>query len=138
MQAHAAIGRGLETPTLNEAAYCPDGSAGFNTDLNAARSTSAEIGLRGRNAAGLWNATLFDIRTRDEIVSAGTANGLATFTNGGTTRRQGLELSAEYGLGNVTLSSAYTHLRARYGSGTASIPAGNRLPGIPEQQLFAK
>jgi iron complex outermembrane receptor protein len=138
LQAHAAIGRGLETPTLNEAAYRLGGAAGFNTDLNAARSTSAEIGLRGRNTAGLWNATLFDIRTRDEIVSAGTEEGRASFTNGGTTRRQGLELSAEYGLGNVTLSSAYTYLRARYGSGTASIPAGNRLPGIPEQQLFAQ
>lgn len=138
LQSYAAIGRGLETPTLNEAAYRPDGTAGFNTDLNASRSTSAEVGLRGRNAAGLWNATLFDIRAKDEIVSAGTSNGRATFTNGGTTRRQGLELSAEYGLGNVTLSSAYTYLRARYGSGTASIPAGNRLPGLPEQQLFAQ
>ncbi|WP_291009654.1 TonB-dependent receptor [Hydrogenophaga sp.] len=138
LQAHAAIGRGLETPTLNEAAYRIDGTAGFNTDLNASRSTSAEIGLRGRNAAGLWNATVFDIRTRDEIVSAGSVNGRATFTNAGTTRRQGLELSAEYGLGNVTLSSAYTYLRARFGSGTTSIPAGNRLPGLPEQQLFAQ
>jgi iron complex outermembrane receptor protein len=138
LQAHAAIGRGLETPTLNEAAYRPDGSSGFNADLNASRSTSAEIGLRGRNAAGLWSAVLFDIRTRDEIVSAGTANGRATFTNGGTTRRQGLELSSEYGLGNFTLTSAYTYLRARYGSGTATIPAGNRLPGIPEQQFFAQ
>ena len=138
LQSYAAIGRGLETPTLNEAAYRPDGSAGFNTDLNASRSTSAEVGLRGRNAAGLWNATLFDIRTKDEIVSAGTSNGRATFTNGGTTRRQGLELSAEYGLGNVTFSSAYTYLRARYGSGTVSIPAGNSLPGLPEQQLFAQ
>ena len=138
LQAHAAIGRGLETPTLNEAAYRPDGSAGFNTALNASRSTSAEVGLRGRSAAGLWNATVFDIRTRDEIVSSGTANGRATFTNGGTTRRQGLELSTEHGLGSVTLSGAYTYLRARYGSVTANIPAGNRLPGIPEQQLFAQ
>jgi iron complex outermembrane receptor protein len=138
LQAHAAIGLGLETPTLNEAAYRMGGGAGFNTDLNAARSTSAEVGLRGRNAAGLWNATLFDIRTRDEIVSAGTEEGRAIFTNGGTTRRQGLELSAEYGLGNFTLTSAFTYLRARYGSGTASIPAGNRLPGVPEQQLFAQ
>ena len=138
LQAHAAIGRGLETPTLNEAAYRIDGGAGFNTELNASRSTSAEIGLRGRHANGLWSATLFDIRTRDEIVSAGSVDGRAVFTNGGTTRRQGLELSAEYGLGNVTLAGAYTYLRARYGSGTANIPAGNRLPGLPEHQLFAQ
>ncbi|MES2842203.1 MAG: TonB-dependent receptor [Pseudomonadota bacterium] len=138
LQAFASVGRGLETPTLNEAAYRSDGGAGLNTALNASRSTSAEIGLRGRNAAGLWNATLFDIRTRDEIVSAGTIDGRATFANGGSTKRQGLELSAEYGMGSVTLSSAYTFLRARYGSGTASIPAGNRMPGLPEHQLFAQ
>lgn len=138
LQAFASVGRGLETPTLNEAAYRSDGGAGLNTALNASRSTSAEVGLRGRNAAGLWNATLFDIRTRDEIVSAGTIDGRATFANGGSTKRQGLELSAEYGMGSVTLSSAYTYLRARYGSGTASIPAGNRMPGLPEHQLFAQ
>ena len=137
-QAFASIGRGLETPTLNESAYSVGGAAGFNTDLNASRSTQAEIGLRGRNAAGLWNATLFDIRTRDEIVSAGTVDGRASFTNGGSTKRQGVELSAEYGMGNVTLSGAYTYLRARYGSGTASIPAGNRLPGLPEHQFFSQ
>lgn len=138
LQAFASVGRGMETPTLNEAAYRSDGGAGLNTALNASRSTSAEIGLRGRNAAGLWNATLFDIRTRDEIVSAGTIDGRATFANGGSTKRQGVELSAEYGMGSVTLSSAYTFLRARYGSGTASIPAGNRMPGLPEHQLFAQ
>ncbi|MDZ4102735.1 MAG: TonB-dependent receptor [Hydrogenophaga sp.] len=138
LQAFASTGRGLETPTLNEAAYRSDGGAGLNTDLNASRSTSTEIGLRGRNAAGLWNATLFDIRTRDEIVSAGTIDGRATFTNGGSTKRQGLELSAEYGMGNVTLTGAYTYLRARYGSGTASIPAGNRMPGLPEHQFFSQ
>lgn len=137
-QAFASIGRGLETPTLNESAYSVGGAAGFNTDLNASRSTQTEIGLRGRNAAGLWNATLFDIRTRDEIVSAGTVDGRASFTNGGSTKRQGVELSAEYGMGNVTLSGAYTYLRARYGSGTASIPAGNRLPGLPEHQFFSQ
>lgn len=137
-QAFASVGRGLEVPTLNEAAYSVGGASGFNAGLNASRSTQAEVGLRGRNGSGLWNATLFDIRTSDEIVSAGTTGGRATFTNGGSTKRQGLELSAEYGLGNVTLSSAYTYLRARYGSGTASIPAGNRMPGLPEHQLFAQ
>ncbi|MFN7122074.1 MAG: TonB-dependent receptor family protein [Hydrogenophaga sp.] len=137
-QAFASVGRGLEIPTLNEAAYSVGGATGFNTALNASRSTQAEVGLRGRNGSGLWNATLFDIRTSDEIVSAGTVDGRASFTNGGSTKRQGLELSAEYGMGNVTLSSAYTYLRARYGSGTASIPAGNRMPGLPEHQLFAQ
>lgn len=138
LQAFASVGRGLETPTLNEAAYRSGGGAGLNTDLNASRSTSAEIGLRARNAAGLWNATLFDIRTRDEIISAGITDGRAIFANGGSTRREGLELSTEHGVGDVTLTTAYTYLRARYGSGAASVPAGNRMPGLPEHQLFAQ
>lgn len=138
LQAFASVGRGLETPTLNESAYSVGGASGFNTDLNAARSTSAEVGLRGRNTAGLWNATLFDIRTRDEIVSSTSTGGRATFTNGGSTRRQGMELAAEYGMGNVTLTTAYTFLRATYTSGTGSIAAGNRMPGLPEHQLFGQ
>ena len=135
VQAFAAVGRGMETPTLNEAAYSASGDAGLNTELNAARSKSAEIGLRGRNAAGLWNATLFDIKTRDEIVSAGTTDGRALFTNAGSTKRQGLELSSEYELGEFSLIGAYTYLRATYGSGAN---AGKRMPGIPQQQLFAQ
>jgi iron complex outermembrane receptor protein len=135
VQGFASVGRGLETPTLNEAAYSPGGDAGLNTALNAARSTSAEIGLRGRNAAGLWNATLFDIRTRDEIVSAGTTDGRALFTNAGNTQRRGLELSSEYGLGEFSLIGAYTLLRATYEGGAN---AGKRMPGLPQQQLFAQ
>lgn len=135
VQAFAAVGRGMETPTLNEAAYSASGDAGLNTELNAARSKSAEIGLRGRNAAGLWNATLFDIQTRDEIVSAGTSDGRALFTNAGSTKRQGLELSSEYELGEFSLIGAYTYLRATYEAGSN---AGKRMPGIPQQQMFAQ
>lgn len=90
LQAFGSVGRGLETPTLNEAAYRSGGGAGLNTDLNAARSTSAEIGLRGRHANGVWNATLFDIRTRDEIVVQNNTGGRSTFQNAGRTERQGL------------------------------------------------
>ena len=66
-----SVGRGFETPTLNEVAYLAGGVAGLNTQLNAARSHSAELGLRGRVGNGWWSSTLFDIRTSDEIVVAG-------------------------------------------------------------------
>lgn len=150
-QAFAAIGRGLEIPTLNEAAYRDSsGTAGLNTDLNAARSISAEIGLRGRNAEGLWNASLFDIRTRDEIITLTNSGGRAVFDNAGRTRRQGLELSSEYALGDWTLGTAYTFLRATYRDGFVTctgspcatpntpVPAGNRIPGVAQQQVFAQ
>ncbi|MDZ4126131.1 MAG: TonB-dependent receptor [Hydrogenophaga sp.] len=149
LQAFANVGKGLEIPTLNEVAYRL-GASGFNTALNASRNTSAEAGLRGRNGSGLWNATLFDIRTQDEIVTLTNSGGRSTFQNAGRTLRQGLELSAEYGLDQITLSTAYTYLKANYRDGfttcTASpcaspnvpIPAGNQMPGLPRHQLFAQ
>lgn len=139
-QLFASVGEGLETPTLNEASYRSGGATGLNTALNAARSSSAEIGLRGRNAHGLWNATLFHIRTQDEIVVESSGGGRTVFTNAGRTERRGAELSAEYGLGDAwVLTSAYTWLRARYAtSADARFPAGNALPGVPAQQFFAQ
>ena len=149
LQGFASVGRGFETPTLNEIAY-RSGLSGFNTRLAAARSTSAEVGLRGRGRGGNWTATLFDIRTSNEIVVLTNSGGRATFQNAGRTRRQGLELAGELGLGDVVLSSAYTYLDARYRDGfttcTASpctapnvaVPDGNRMPGLPRQQLFAQ
>lgn len=150
LQAFASIGRGFETPTLNEAAYRADGSTGLNTALNAAESTSAEVGLRGRMGNGLWSATLFDIRTDDEIVVQRNAGGRATFQNAGRTERQGIELAGEWGLGPFTITSAYTYMLARYKDGfltctstpcaAANVPvaAGNLMPGLPKQQVFVK
>ncbi len=152
LQAVANVGKGLEIPTLNEVAYQSSGAAGFNTALNAARSTSAEVGLRGRNGAGLWNATVFDIRTDDEIVVQNNTQGRSTFQNAGRTTRQGLELSAEYGLDTVTLTTAYTYIKVRYQDSFLTcnvtrcpdfnpqvlVPAGNSMPGIPRHQLYAQ
>ncbi len=45
---YASYGRGFETPTLNELAYRPDGSAGLNTDLRAAKSDNYEVGAKAR------------------------------------------------------------------------------------------
>lgn len=153
LQLFGSVGRGLEIPTLNEAAYRSTGSgAGLNTALNAARSTSAELGLRGRHGSGLWNATLFQIDTRDEIVVQNNTGGRSSFQNAGRTERQGLELAADAAIGEFTLTGAYTAMRARYRDGFLSctsspcpnvnaptaIPAGARLPGLPAQQLFAQ
>ncbi|HQS22759.1 MAG TPA: TonB-dependent receptor, partial [Acidovorax defluvii] len=35
LQAYASVGRGMETPTLNEVAYRPGGQSGLNTGLAA-------------------------------------------------------------------------------------------------------
>lgn len=152
VQAFASIGKGFEIPTLNEVAYRSGGASGFNAALNAARSTSAELGLRGRAHKMRWSATAFDIRTADEIVVQNNTGGRTTFQNAGRTLRQGLELAGEWGAGPVTLTSAYTWMRANYQDAfmtcasslcpnvnpQVQVPSGNRVPGLPEQQMFVQ
>jgi len=153
VQAFASIGKGYEIPTLNEVAYRSGGVSGFNTELNAARSISAELGLRGRAEKLRWSATAFDIRTDDEIVVQNNTGGRTTFQNAGRTLRQGLELSSEWRTGPVTLTSAYTWMRAHYqdafmtctvagcpaaNNPQVQVPAGNQVPGLPKQQLFVQ
>jgi iron complex outermembrane receptor protein len=151
LQVFASIGKGYEIPTLNEVAYRTDKVAGFNTQLNAARSTSAELGLRGRADQLRWSATAFDIRTDDEIVVQNNTGGRATFANAGRTLRQGLELAGEWRSGPITLTSAYTWMQANYRDAFKTcestpctnvsqkqVPAGNSIPGLPMHQLFAQ
>lgn len=150
LQLVGSVGRGFETPTLNEAAYRADGRGGFNSALQDSPAISAEIGLRGRHGQGEWSATAFDVRTDREITVLRNTGGRASYGNAGRTRRQGLELAAASQWGELLLTGAFTWMNARYadgflacGSGTClvpsvPVPASNRLPGLPRQQLFAQ
>lgn len=150
LQAYASAGKGFETPTLNEVAYRAFGGTGLNTQLAASRSRSVEAGLRGRDGARTWTATVFDILTSNEIVVLSNSGGRSTFQNAGRTRRRGLELSGEAALGRFTLSSALTLMNATYADAFTTcdaapcaapslvIPAGNRMPGIPRRQAFVQ
>ncbi len=135
---YATAGRGFETPTFNELSYRSDGLPGLNFDLQPSVNTSAEIGAKARTAAGMLTAALFQTRTEDEIVSAGSVNGRATFRNAGRTRRNGLELGwdGEFAQ-NWRTHAAWTWLEATYQDSFAAIPAGNRIPGIARQAAFA-
>ncbi|MEO6291697.1 MAG: TonB-dependent receptor [Burkholderiaceae bacterium] len=150
VQAFASAGRGFETPTLNEVAYRASGGTGLNTTLNASRSRSVEAGLRGRHGVAAWAATVFDIKTQDEIVVLTNTGGRSTFQNAGRTQRRGLELSGDVQFGAFTLSSAYTLLNATYTDGFKTcdaspcatpnvvVAAGNRMPGVAARQAHVR
>jgi iron complex outermembrane receptor protein len=145
LHVYGAWGRGFETPTFNELAYRPDGSAGMNFALQPSRSRNLELGVKGRTAlAGdwrsQWTAALFQVGTRGEIVTRTNSGGRSSFQNAGTTRRRGLELawSAATDAG-WQVQVAQTWLDAEYREAFTScagapctpllIPAGNRIPG---------
>jgi iron complex outermembrane receptor protein len=143
LSVYANYGRGFETPTFAELAHQNSGS-GLNFALQAATSRHFEVGIKTLAANfARANLALFDISTRDEIVVDTNLNGRTTFKNAGRTQRRGAELAAETLLpGPWDLQLAYTLLQAEYAesfvAGTATIPEGNRMPGIPERQAYAQ
>lgn len=147
---YAAAGRGFETPTLNELAYRPDGSAGLNLGLKAARSRNLELGAKARFDGHAVDLALFDVRTRDEIVTQRNAGGRASFGNAGQTGRRGAELSwntrfAQHGRVQAALTYLDAHYRDSFQICTAApcttpnvtVPAGNRIPGVARRSAYA-
>jgi iron complex outermembrane receptor protein len=102
----------------------------------------AEVGLKalfGDDAH--LEIALFQIDTEDEIVVAESQGGRTSYRNAGETRRRGLELALEGSLAErLNARLALTALDARYstefetrsGGAPVTVPAGNRLPGVPE------
>ncbi|HEU4644945.1 MAG TPA: TonB-dependent receptor [Burkholderiales bacterium] len=136
---YANYGRGFETPTFVELAYRNVGT-GLNLDLVPSRSRHVEVGVKAvRPGLARINAAVFDIETRDEIVVDLSAGGRNTFRNAGRTERRGLELGVEsLFAGPFEARAAYTLLDAAYAGDFGTPAAGNQLPGVPKEQVYAE
>lgn len=158
---YLAWGSAFDTPTLNQVAYSAASvrnSAVVNTGnfaLDAARTTQWELGIKGDlppadgvTQGGYFRAALFAARTRNDIVIAASNGGKTAYANAPETQRNGLELSTRLTLpAALRLDLAYTLLDARVSQayntfvGAATIPtvigSGSRIPGVPNQNLFA-
>src|SRR5690606_722102 len=136
---YAAAGRGFETPTFAEIAYDPDGP-GLNLDLAPSTSRNYEIGAKMLlGAAARLNLALFHIETDNEIVVAQNVEGRTTFRNAGRTERRGAELALDgrFGRGfGAYLALAYVD--AEYANAFDSVPAGNRIPGVPQATAYGE
>ncbi|MEO8186186.1 MAG: TonB-dependent receptor, partial [Burkholderiaceae bacterium] len=147
---YASYGRGFETPTLNELAYRPDGSAGFNTALEPARSNNYELGAKAAASKTLRGTiAAFFVDTENDIVVRTNAGGRSTFANASATRRRGVEASLGWEPhSSLSLYASVAAIRAEFAAPfftctaapctqpTVLVPAGNRLPGIPAYTSF--
>jgi iron complex outermembrane receptor protein len=149
---YASLGKGFETPTLNELAYRPSGATGLNLNLRSATSKQWELGVKSQFGED-WslNAAYFQARTGDEIAVLSNTGGRSVFQNVGRTSRDGVEavLSGRWRGGWSAYASA-SYLDAVYRDGfltctaapcatpTTRIAAGNRIPGIPRTSLYAE
>jgi iron complex outermembrane receptor protein len=129
-QVFANVSRSLEPPSFGEL------SGGANaTPVDAQRATSAEIGVRVERAAWTLDAALYRARIDGELLALNDGDGQPLGTvNAGRTRHQGLELGAEWRIGDAWRWSAnylWNNFRfdhdPTYGDG--------RLAGIPPQWL---
>ncbi len=150
---YVSVGRGFESPTLNEVAYRPDGSSGFNEDLDAQTSKQIEVGAKWRSEAARLGADLaiFRAETEDEIAVRTNTGGRSTFANVGRTLRQGVEVSAQWRPVNTLRGLvALTWLDATYRDSfltctgtpcvtpTAVVPDGNKIAGTSPRSAYAE
>lgn len=143
---YASLGRGFETPTLIELAYRPGGASGLNFALQPSTSMSKEIGVKGNiGSTARVNLALFQADTDNEIVVDTSIGGRTTYKNAPQTDRKGIEISAEgyFGAG-FEAYFAYTWLDAQFtqsfisGTPAVTVPAGNRLPGVPLYMVYGE
>jgi len=151
LRLYASYGRGFQTPLGSELAYRPDGTSGLNLGLRPARSNNTELGAKVAIDPDISaEFALFQAQTRDEIVVATNIGGRSTYQNAGRTRRRGAEYSLNYRIApDWRFQLAYTYVDAYYSdayttcTGTpcavanTTIPADNRLPGVPKHNAYA-
>lgn len=90
------------------------------------RSTSGELGLRGRLGTGWeWNASAFRTDLKDDIYFVGVGAGRSYFDTIGKTRRQGLELGIKGSAGTLDLSVNYSYVDASFQSSFYMLSASN-------------
>jgi outer membrane receptor protein involved in Fe transport len=130
--------------------------------LKQVRATTLEAGVRGSGERSLrWSAGWFRSVNRDDILFvASEQTGYGYFKNFDRTRRQGLELDANFRFGRLLLGGGYTLLDATFQSeeevngagnstneearrglpgveGAIEIEPGNRIPLTPRHLLKA-
>lgn len=136
-QLYATIGTAFESPTFTEFAN-PDGSGGFNPDIEPQQALNREVGVRGSFGQGLsYDMALFSIRVDDEILPYEIDN-RTFYENAGRTERNGIELGLGWDISYaLRITSALTLADYRLRDFTdeqGNDADGNRLPGLPREQ----
>lgn len=145
---YANYGKGFESPTLAEVAYRDSGLARplaeFNPNLNASSSQHYELGAKWMpsNRTRL-DFTLYQIKTKDEIVVSTSNTGRTAFKNAPGTTRTGWEFAGSTQFGShvsasLSASAIDAQFSQAYTSSTGNVAVGNKLPGIPQHFLFSE
>ena len=141
---YATVGTAFETPTFTE--FANPAGGGFNPDLQPQEAINYEVGARGfLHERARYSLALFRVEVEDELVPfdvPGDNTDRDFFENAGESVRNGLEAQVEVLLGkrwSSTLAFTYSDFEfEEFVDSRGNDFAGERLPGIPESQLFAE
>lgn len=136
-QFYATVGTAFEAPTFTEFAN-PDGSGGFNPDIEPQQALNREVGIRGSLGQGVrYDLALFSIRVDDEILPY-EINNRTFYENAGRTERNGVELGLKWDISYTwRVTSAVTladYTLKDFTDEQGNDADGNRLPGLPQEQ----
>ena len=130
-----------------------EGSLVADPALKQVVSATSEAGFRGKLQGLTWSASLFRTNSSNDIVSlASVIQGRGYFTNVPNTRRQGVDISAQYDGDGWSSHIAYSYLDATYrftgtiasannpsadANGNVTVTPGRHIPLNPADQLRA-
>ncbi len=136
--AFARFGHSFETPALSELSNRPDGSGGFNVDLQPQQSDHFELGVKGRWGAGArYQVAFFHIDIDRELIPFELADfpGRTFFENSGTSRRNGIEIALAQQMGarwSGQCSYTYSDFEFKSFELDGEVLDGKTTPGIPK------
>lgn len=124
----------FQTPTLSELSNDPNGTLGFNADLEPSKAKNFELGFKHQSANSQFEFALFSIQSSAELIAYSLENypGRTFYNNGGSTKRTGIEFSYLKQWKNFRLQQSYSYSDFRFES------SNNYLPGIPRHNFYNK
>jgi iron complex outermembrane receptor protein len=141
---YATYSSAFETPTTTEFNK-PDGSGGFNLNLDPQLATNLEVGLRGSfNNRSRYEIALFTIDVEEELIPFEVVPGRNAFENAGQSTRNGLELSLiSKPTDRIRTTVSYTYSDFTFDefvdlNNPLNDFSGNVIPGTAENVVFGE
>lgn len=124
----------FQTPTLSELSNDPNGSLGFNTELEPTKAKNIELGFKHKSQNSQFEIALFSIRSKGDLVAYSIENypGRTFYNNAGNTKRTGIEFSYLKSWKNFRLQQSYSYSDFRFDT----TDNHQYLPGIPRHNFY--
>ena len=138
----ANVATSMATPTTTELANQPDGSGGFNPNLNPQTGISEEVGLRGQmNNRWGYEASVFRSDLKNELVPFEDAlqMGRVFYENSGSSTYKGFEASVNAVLPEGVFGQvSYTYIDAKFDEfrdEDGNVFDDNAVPGLSKHRI---